>query len=257
MGSTLADIEAAMRMDKDGDQFPLHDETPQFTASTPAFYLGAYAVTNAQFARFLSETHPAHQQFERWMPWVEQIVVPENECDSYFAVSGFERHPAVNASWFGAEAYCHWAGLRLPTEIEWEKAARGGDGRIFPWGNEWDGARLCWWGSHDGRVRTAPVDAFPEGCSPHGIFQMAGNTEEWCVDAYQHDVYQRYANGDLHTPRYGIGKIVRGGNCLRKHRLEFRSTRRRSSPATLVNILLTGIRVACDIGEVATAEGNS
>ena len=246
MGSTRADVDAAIGMDKDGPQFPLLNETPQFHAFVPDFYIAVYAVTNFQFARFLSSTRPSREQLQLWLPWIEQISAPGGLNDSYHVLAGFENHPVVNVSWFGAEAYCHWAGLRLPTETEWEKAARGNDGRIFPWGNEWHPENLGWWGSHDAAKTTVPVDAFPQGRSPYGIFQMAGNVEEWCADWYQQEVYKRYASGDLYPPGHGIGRVIRGGNCLRKNKLEFRCAMRRANTPSFTNMILTGIRCACN-----------
>jgi formylglycine-generating enzyme required for sulfatase activity len=246
MGSTPEQIAAAKAMDKDGPQFPLLHETPQFRAFTDDFYLSVFAVTNGQFARFLSETNPSPEQLQRWVSWLDRIVVSRDASQTYRALPEFKTHPVINVTWFGAEAYCELAGLRLPTEIEWEKAARGRDGRIYPWGNDWRPDHLCWWGSHDEKESTVPVDAFPQGCSPQGIFQMAGNVEEWCADWYQQDVYARYAAGSLAIPRAGMGRIVRGGNCLRKNKLEFRCAMRRANTPSFTNILLTGIRCAAD-----------
>jgi sulfatase modifying factor 1 len=246
MGSTTEQIEAAIAMDKDGPQFPLLHETPQFRAFVDDFHLAVFAITNEQFARFLSETRPSPPQLEQWLPWRDRITNAPNE--QYRAAFGYKNHPVTNVSWFGAQAYCEWAGLRLPTEIEWEKAARGDDGRIFPWGDDWDGARLSWWGSHDAKETTSPVDAFAPGRSPYGLYQMAGNVEEWCADPYQPAVYQRYANGDLHLPPHGVGRVLRGGNCLRKNKLEFRCAMRRANAPSFTNVLLTGIRCARDAG---------
>ena len=256
MGSTVEDIDAAIRMDQDGPLFSLLNETPQFIAFVPAFYLSVHAITNEQFARFLSETRPQHEQLQLWVSWIERIKVSGSRGEPYRADKGFENHPAINISWFGAEAYCRWAGLRLPREIEWEKAARGTDARGFPWGGEWNPERLCWWGSHDETKSTVPVDAFPEGCSPFGIFQMAGNVEEWCFDWYQRDIYVRYATGDLGPPRAGLGHVVRGGNCMRRNRLEFRCARRRGNTAAYANVILTGIRCASDV-ETAPEQGGA
>jgi formylglycine-generating enzyme required for sulfatase activity len=246
MGSTIAETEAAKRMDKAGPQFPLLHETPQFRAEIDNFYLGVFTVTNEQFARFLSETQLSGKQLQNWISWLDRIIPPPNESQVYRAHSAVENHPVINVTWFGAEAYCRWAGLRLPTEIEWEKAARGTYGRIFPWGDQWDPDRLCWWGSHGKKETTVAVDAFPEGCSSYGISQMAGNVEEWCTDWYQPDVYKRYATGNLAQPRAGIGRVIRGGNCLRKNKLEFRCAMRRANTPSFTNILLTGIRCAAD-----------
>jgi len=246
MGSVIEQTEEAKRMDKAGAQFPLLHETPRFHPMIDNFYLSVFAVTNEQFARFLSEIKPSLEELRRWISWLDRIVRAPDESQIYRAAIGFEKHPVINVTWFGAEAYCHWAGLRLPTEIEWEKAARGNDGRIFPWSDEWDPERLCWWGSHDEKETTASVDAFESGCSPYGIFQMAGNVEEWCADWYQPEIYKRYAAGNLATPRAGMGRIIRGGNCLRKNKLEFRCAMRRANTPSFTNILLTGIRCAAD-----------
>jgi formylglycine-generating enzyme required for sulfatase activity len=245
MGSTREQTETAKRMDKAGPQFALLHEMPQFHAKVDNYYLSVFAVTNEQFARFLSEAKPSATELQRWISWVDRIILP-NESEPYRAVPEFKSHPVINVTWFGAQAYCEWAGLRLPTEIEWEKTARGNDGRIFPWGNEWGPDRLCWWGSHDEKETTAPVDAFVKDCSPYGVFQMAGNVEEWCADWYKPDVYTRYATGNLATPRAGMGRVIRGGNCLRKNKLEFRCAMRRANTPSFTNILLTGIRCAAD-----------
>jgi formylglycine-generating enzyme required for sulfatase activity len=245
MGSTGAEIEAAISEDRDGPQFSLRHETPQFRAHLPDFFIGIFAVTNEQFARFLTDSQPGPERLLEWVSSLDRIHRVRTRANEVFhPAPGFERHPAICVSWVGASKYCEWAGLRLPTEMEWEKAARGTDGRAFPWGNEWEPRRLCWWGSHDEKTDTAPVDAYPEGCSPSGIFQMAGNVEEWCADSYQRDVYSRYASGDTRPPRGGIGRVIRGGNCLRRHPLEFHCAMRRSNPATFTNILYTGIRCA-------------
>lgn len=246
MGSTPEQIEAAIAMDQDGPQFALFHECPQFRAFVPEFYLGVYAVTNEQFANFLSDKRPTLTQLERWTSSLPYIDLPLAPGKAYLVRPGFEHHPAIHLSWFGAAAYCNWAGLRLPSEVEWEKAARGSDGRIFPWGNQWDPGALSWWSSHDAERDTAPVETFPNGQSPYGIFQMAGNVEEWCADWHRPDVYQRYASGDLSVPKSGLEHVLRGGNCMFRHRLGFRCSMRGHATSSLVNILFTGVRSACD-----------
>jgi len=246
MGSTQEDIASAVRMHKDGGSFALLHESPQFEAWTPGFSIGVFAVSNAQFARFLSAIRPSAGQLASWVQRLERIAVPAGTRRRYEATAGFEQHPAVNISWYGAAAYCNWAGLRLPTEIEWERAARGTDDRVFPWGNDWRPDALRWYEGRSPDETTAPVDAFVEGSSPDGIVQMAGNVEEWCSDRYQSSVYARYALADLSPPRQGHGRVVRGGTCLMRTPIEFRCAMRRMNSPALVNILHTGIRCACD-----------
>jgi iron(II)-dependent oxidoreductase len=245
MGSTPEDIEAARRMDTDGPRFNLRHETPQFRTFLPAFYMSAFAVTNEQFTRFLSQTRPTRAQFDLWLYKAERIIGTAAGNEPYRVAPGFERHPVIHVTWFGADAYARWAGLRLPTEMEWEKAARGTDGRRFPWGSDWHDNFLRWSGTHGEHETTAQVDAYPEGGSPYGLFQMAGNVEEWCEDWYQADVYSGYAVGGRHAPHGSGQRVLRGGACLGRQKLEFRCAMRRASDPAFGNIRYTGIRCVC------------
>jgi len=247
MGSTPEQIEAARLMDIGGHEFSLLDELPQFRAFLPDFYLSESAVTNGQFATFLNSSCPPPEQLKLWAPALERISIPADKNEIYRVASGFEKHPVVHISWFGADAYCRWAGLRLPTEIEWEKAARGTDGRLYPWGNEWHDDFLRWHGTARKGATTAPVDAYLQGCSPFGIFQMAGNVDEWCAEPHQWNVYRRYAIGDLRPPSNGVARVVRGGTCVGWQKIRFRCAHRRGNDAAMVNIHYTGIRCACDV----------
>ena len=170
------------------------DERPQFRASLPEYYMGAYEVTNAQWKRFADETGYG-------VPWSNGRI--PLDCEDY---------PVADLNWGDAAAYCEWAGLRLPSELEWEKAARGTDGRDYPWGDVWD-PTLCRNGVDDG---SAPVGSYPDGRSPYGLFDMAGNVWEWCADWYDAGAYGYYARGDLSAPPRGEYRVLRGGawsNC--------------------------------------------
>ena len=259
MGSNQKDIESARDMDRDGtrfalshESFALSHETPQFDLFVPAFYIGVFAVTNEQFARFLSELRPDSAMFGPWVGAITRICKPRREGEPWRVEPGFERHPVVHVSWLGASAYCRWTGLRLPTEVEWEKAARGTDARLFPWGNQWHDDYLCWRrGSRGENEPTIPVDAYPEGRSPYGIFQMSGNVAEWCEDWYQPNAYNDHAMGNRHPPYSGDERVLRGGTCLQRHKLEFRCAMRQASPAVALTVDFTGIRCACDVPGLA------
>jgi len=247
MGSTPEDIENARNMNKDGPSFALH-ETPQFDLFVPSFYMSVFTVTNEQFARFLSERQPSPALFDLWVYSTAYIIKPDGESRDYRVDRGFERHPAVHVTWFGADAYCRWAKLRLPTEVEWEKTARGTDARLFPWGNEWHDDYLRWnRGSRPENEPTAPVEAYPEGRSPYGIFQMAGNVAEWCEDWYQPNAYTEHALGNRRSPPSGDERVLRGGTCVQWHRLKFRCAMRQASTPAFANVDFTGIRCACDL----------
>jgi len=182
-----------------------------FEVELPAFYLGIHPVTNAQYARFLSAVKPAQSDLEKWILLDSNCFVGQSG-GAYEAYGGKEGHPVVQVSWYGAEAYCQWAGLRLPSELEWEKGARGTDGREYPWGNDWQAGRRCRCAKNRGSERTCGVWGYPEGCGPWGHYQMSGNVWEWCADRYESGAYDRYKRGDLTPPKSGASRAVRGGS---------------------------------------------
>lgn len=151
------------------DQAARIDEYPQHSLYLPDYYMAKTPVTKAQYAAFVQAT--GYRQPTRW----ENGQPPADKQD----------HPVVHVSWDDAVAYCRWfsrsTGLvyRLPTEAEWEKAARGTDGRIYPWGNQWDGSRCNT--PESVLNHTTPVGAYPNGASPYGLLDMVGNVWEWCA----------------------------------------------------------------------------
>lgn len=146
----------------------LMGQPPQLV-ELPEFQIAKYPVTIAEYIRFVEAT--GHRRPDSW---------PRNEYPWDLA-----RHPVVSVSWEDAVAYAEWVGARLPTEAEWEKAARGTDGRNYPWGNEFM-AENCHT-SESGSDGPCPVEAHPAGASPYGVMDMAGNVWEWTVTKYQDD----------------------------------------------------------------------
>ena len=177
------------------------DETPQHEVFLSDYYIDRTEVTNAQFKAFCDATDRIYPNAPYW-------------DEGYFLAN--PENPVVNITFEQARAYCAWAGKRLPTEAEWEKAARGTDARLYPWGNAWDPERANIWGDDVGPDRfrrTSPVGSFPKGASPYGVLDMVGNVWEWCADWYDATYYARAAARDPRGPEKATDtRVVRGGS---------------------------------------------
>ncbi|MGH7852719.1 MAG: formylglycine-generating enzyme family protein [Candidatus Binatia bacterium] len=159
------------------------DERPQHKVNLSEFFIDRNKVTNDQFAVFLNAAGPRGPRGENYYDVDDNDSRVHRRDGRWLANAGHENHPVVEASWPGALAYCNWAGKRLPTEAEWEKAARGTDARKFPWGNEAPDRSRAHFGGGWNDLR--PVGSFPKGASPYGALDMAGNGWEWVSSLYR------------------------------------------------------------------------
>ena len=189
-------------------------------------------VTNAQFAAFVDDTGYVTTAELDGAGWVfvddfdQDLIEGTNwrhpqgpDTD----LTGLDEHPVVQTSWDDAVAYCNWRDARLPTEAEWERAARGEDQRIYPWGDVFDADHLNFcdvnctlrWRQEnwdDGITYTAPVGSYPSGASPYGALDMAGNVWEWVADGYNEDYYERSPDSNPEGASSGDDRVGRGGS---------------------------------------------
>lgn len=157
------------------------DERPAHEVRLARFEIDRFPVANAEFARFLEAKGPGSRT--RWYDRDDPDARIHRKDSQWRADAGYERHPVVEVTWAGAREYCAWRGKRLPTEAEWEKAARGTDARRYPWGGAAPDAAHARFDAGFGS--TAAVDAFRQGASPYGVQDMAGNAWEWVASLYR------------------------------------------------------------------------
>jgi formylglycine-generating enzyme required for sulfatase activity len=266
----------------DPDGYPGDGEGPVHAVTLTPFRISPTAVTNAEFGAFVAATgHVTDAQRWGWSfvfggllpddfpdtravaaaPWWRQVYGADwcHPEGPHSDVEARTDHPVVHVSWNDAHAYCSWARRRLPTEAEWELAARGGlEQRTFPWGDELEPG-----GEHrmnvfqgsfpgentvaDGFAGTAPVGAFPP--NGYGLHNMTGNVWEWCADWFAPDAYRHHPRHDPRGPERGTHRVMRGGSYLchasycNRYRVAARSAN--EPDATTGNL---GFRVAADAG---------
>ncbi len=235
-----------MGSDKKVDRNAYQPEFPQRKVSLDAYDIDKFEVTTVQFLKFVLATNRA--------PLIDWQYDGGNFQETMVS------HPVMHVSWFDADAYCQWAGKRLPTEAEWEKAARGEDGRIYPWGNQMAGLSRANFGRTglSGPVRDRPerlllyppiisVDKYDNAVSPYGVFQMAGNVAEWVADWYDPKYYATAPEKNPKGPETGTQRSFRGGGWIDSTPSVRVAQRNGTDPNTKMNWM--GFRCARDVKE--------
>jgi formylglycine-generating enzyme required for sulfatase activity len=203
--------EFIMGSSRNEDPHTFEEELPQHIVYMDAYWIDRTEVTNAQYALCVADSGACTKPANNY----------SRTRSSYYDNVQYASHPVIFVSWSQAAAYCTWAGRRLPTEAEWEKAARGPKGRIYPWGNTFDGtlANYCdvncltdWKDSRydDGYIETSPVGVYRGGASLYGVLDMAGNVYEWVADWYE--PYTQIPQSNPTGPASGLDHIMRGGS---------------------------------------------
>ena len=192
----------------------LSSELPLHTVRLDAFRIHKYEVTNEQYARFLNDRGSNICGGKKCMEFESSYSRIALQSGQYVVENGYKDHPVIEVSWFGGRSYCTESGERLPSEAEWEKAARGSsDTRLYAWGNQpADCTRTNF--NNDGFCvgDTAPVGSYPSGASPYGVFDMTGNVWELVNDWYDRDYYDVTPDANPPGPASGTRKVIRGGS---------------------------------------------
>lgn len=245
-----------------GDNFAEGDarERPVHAVDLDAFYIGKFEVTNAQWRRFRDDPGYDNPKF-----WPNGRPIPKDQIPYWTQANNHgggtpnsDNYPVIGVNWDGATAYCNWLSARtgkkyrLPTEAEWEKAARGTDQRRYPWGNDIDRSHANFVGSQpfDTVREVGFYDGSPRGdlktrsnASPYGAYDMAGNVMEWCQDWYSRDYYSVSPPRNPKGPATGAYRVVRGGSFF-VEAPDLRSAARSAAWPSLQAYRMLGFRVA-------------
>ncbi|MDH5253270.1 MAG: formylglycine-generating enzyme family protein [Nitrospira sp.] len=240
-----------MGSDKKVDRNAYLAELPQRKIYLDAYEIDKFEVTTVQFLKFVLA-----KDLPPLIDW---------QYDGGNFQETMVNHPVMHVSWDDADAYCRWAGKRLPTEAEWEKAARGDDGRIYPWGNQMAGLSRSNYGRTglSGPVRDRPerlllyppiisVDKYDNAVSPYGIFQMSGNVAEWVADWYDPKYYASAPDRNPKGPENGTQRSFRGGGWIDSTPSVRAAQRNGTDPSTKMNWM--GFRCARDVKEAPGAQ---
>ncbi len=213
------------------------DEYPEHRVYLDAYKIDRYEVTNAQYWEFLEYMKKTNDHSKCYKAETSgKDHTPRFWDNEYYNVPDY---PVARIDWYDAYAYAAWAGKRLPTEAEWEKAARGMDGRNFPWGNEWDPIRCNLSGE------PKPGGSIENGKSVYGCYDMAGSVYEWCDDWYLNTYYTESPSLNPKGPSGGVRRVIRGGSRFSKP-FQVRANMRKSEQPELFNLAL-GFRCAQDV----------
>jgi formylglycine-generating enzyme required for sulfatase activity len=239
MGSTEAEVSAVVRSNSDDKQDQFADELPPHKVELDKYYIGKTPVTVGQYKQFCKATRrdmpPAPKFNPKW---------------------GKKDHPIVNVSWDDAKAYCKWLGqqsgltVRLPTEAQWEKAARGTDGRRFPWGNEFKRDRLqCSQKTKSDAGGTATAGSHPLDVSFYGVLDMAGNVQQWCLDRYGPHYYHHSPSRNPPGPSNAStsSHVERGGSWINLDPNAFRCANRNWNDPKYIRQPFVGFRCVVQV----------
>ena len=234
-------LKMCTRVDKSCTRWWFKDEMPAHTVDLTHYWIDKYEVTNQKYLEFVKAT--GHR------PALDDTCETQ-ACreGNLWTKDGFpekiRNQPVTQVNWYDADAYCKWRGKRLPTEAEWEKAARGPSGNLYPWGNSAPPGKATYRRKWRGVSTMTDVGSYPNGASVYGVQDMAGNVWEWVADWYDRNYYKRKVNYNPKGPKTGKFKVVRGGSWVNYADTLHSAFRRWSRPEVRFND--TGFRCAKD-----------